>query len=170
VDEVAGHERDRPGIIRCSDQAAPYQAQTTAQPSPTAQQTVLPPGSPSPSFEGETWSHYARTNVMLAAQRFARRARDELFGALEKLGDRLWIPHQVALEHRAECRFPIKRAPAGRRDQSLAKASVPSTCRNKPRQWLWCWSEHVRERSVKQSAQPTLVRTQHLPPPAKTAR
>jgi hypothetical protein len=27
-----------------------------------------------------------------------------------------------------------------------------------------------RERSVKPSAQPTLVRTQHLPPPAKTAR
>jgi hypothetical protein len=40
----------------------------------------------------------------------------------------------------------------------------------------WCLrsSEAVRrcrqERSVKPSAQPTLVRTQHLPPPAKTAR
>jgi len=30
-----------------------------------------------------------------------------------------------------------------------------------------CWGEE--ERSVKPSAQPTLVRTQHLPPPAKTA-
>ena len=31
-------------------------------------------------------------------------------------------------------------------------------------------SGHVWRRSVKPSAQPTLVRTQHLPPPAKTAR
>jgi hypothetical protein len=38
------------------------------------------------------------TNVMLAAYRFERQARDELFGALEKLGERLWIPYQVALE------------------------------------------------------------------------
>jgi len=32
------------------------------------------------------------------------------------------------------------------------------------------WFSGQRERSVKPSAQPTLVRTQHLPPPAKTAR
>jgi len=38
------------------------------------------------------------TNVMLAAYRFERHARDELLAALEKLEDRLWIPHQVALE------------------------------------------------------------------------
>lgn len=38
------------------------------------------------------------TNVLLDAYRFAPRARDELFEALEKLGNRLWIPHQVALE------------------------------------------------------------------------
>ncbi|MFJ6150119.1 PIN domain-containing protein [Micromonospora profundi] len=38
------------------------------------------------------------TNVLLDAYRFAPRARNELFEALEKLGDRLWIPHQVALE------------------------------------------------------------------------
>jgi hypothetical protein len=38
------------------------------------------------------------TNVMLAAYRFERQARDELFTALAKLGDRLWIPYQVALE------------------------------------------------------------------------
>jgi PIN like domain len=38
------------------------------------------------------------TNVLLALYRFQAGARDELFGALEKLGDRLWIPHQVGLE------------------------------------------------------------------------
>jgi hypothetical protein len=37
-------------------------------------------------------------NVMLAPYRFQAGARDELFGALEKLGDRLWIPYQVGLE------------------------------------------------------------------------
>jgi hypothetical protein len=37
-------------------------------------------------------------NVVLNLYRFQRTARDELFGALEKLGDRLWIPHQVGLE------------------------------------------------------------------------
>jgi PIN like domain len=38
------------------------------------------------------------TNVMLAAYRFEVQARDELLSAFEKLDDRLWIPHQVALE------------------------------------------------------------------------
>ncbi len=38
------------------------------------------------------------TNVLLAAYRFERQAREELFSAFDKLGDRLWIPHQVALE------------------------------------------------------------------------
>lgn len=37
-------------------------------------------------------------NVMLAPYRFQARARDELFAVLEKLGKRLWIPHQVGLE------------------------------------------------------------------------
>lgn len=38
------------------------------------------------------------TNVLLDAYRFARTAREELLTVLEQLGDRLWIPHQVALE------------------------------------------------------------------------
>jgi hypothetical protein len=38
------------------------------------------------------------TNVLLDAYRFAAEARAELFGALEALGGRLWVPHQVALE------------------------------------------------------------------------
>ena len=38
------------------------------------------------------------TNVLLNLYRFQARARNELFGALEKLGERLWIPHQVGLE------------------------------------------------------------------------
>lgn len=38
------------------------------------------------------------TNVLLNLYRFQAGARDELFGALEKLGERLWIPHQVGLE------------------------------------------------------------------------
>ncbi len=37
-------------------------------------------------------------NVLLSLYRFQREARDQLFGALEKLSERLWIPHQVALE------------------------------------------------------------------------
>src|SRR5690348_6345294 len=36
--------------------------------------------------------------------------------------------------------------------------------------WSAAWNSAEGERSVKPSAQPTLVRTQHLPPPAKTAR
>ena len=38
------------------------------------------------------------TNVLLNFYRFQSTARDELFGALEKLGDRLWVPYQVGLE------------------------------------------------------------------------
>jgi hypothetical protein len=38
------------------------------------------------------------TNVLLKLYRFQARARDELFGALEKLSERLWVPHQVAVE------------------------------------------------------------------------
>ncbi|MFF3868916.1 PIN domain-containing protein, partial [Micromonospora sp. NPDC001898] len=38
------------------------------------------------------------TNVLLDAYRFAAKTRAELFEALERLGDRLWLPHQVALE------------------------------------------------------------------------
>jgi hypothetical protein len=46
------------------------------------------------------------TNVMLASYRFERQARDELLHAFEKLEDRLWIPHQVALEFQSlPCRM-----------------------------------------------------------------
>jgi PIN like domain len=38
------------------------------------------------------------TNVLLRLYRFQTTAREQLFGILEKLGDRLWIPHQVGLE------------------------------------------------------------------------
>jgi hypothetical protein len=38
------------------------------------------------------------TNVLLSAYRFAPAARDELLTAMERLGDRLWIPDQVAHE------------------------------------------------------------------------
>lgn len=38
------------------------------------------------------------TNVLLALYRFQGKAREQLFGALEKLGDSLWVPHQVGLE------------------------------------------------------------------------
>jgi PIN like domain len=38
------------------------------------------------------------TNVLLNLYRFQAGARDKLFGALATLNDRLWIPHQVALE------------------------------------------------------------------------
>ena len=45
----------------------------------------------------------------------------------------------------------------------------PDTASNRGSTGQWR-SLRRRERSVKPSAQPTLVRTQHLPPPAKTAR
>jgi hypothetical protein len=38
------------------------------------------------------------TNVLLNLYRLPTTARDELIGVLEQLKDRLWIPHQVALE------------------------------------------------------------------------
>lgn len=38
------------------------------------------------------------TNVLLTLYRWQGEGRAQLFGALEKLGDRLWIPHQVGLE------------------------------------------------------------------------
>ncbi|MFG6195420.1 PIN domain-containing protein [Nonomuraea sp. JJY05] len=38
------------------------------------------------------------TNVLLDAYRFAPTARNELLSVLAKLGNRLWIPHQVASE------------------------------------------------------------------------
>jgi PIN like domain len=38
------------------------------------------------------------TNVLLSLYRFQSEGREELFGALERLGDRLWIPYQVAFE------------------------------------------------------------------------
>ena len=37
-------------------------------------------------------------NVLLSLYRFQPVGRDELFGALKKTGDRLWVPHQVGLE------------------------------------------------------------------------
>lgn len=40
----------------------------------------------------------ADTNVLLSLYRFQAEAREQLFGALEIIGNRLWIPHQVALE------------------------------------------------------------------------
>jgi hypothetical protein len=38
------------------------------------------------------------TNVLLSLYRFQSEARDDLFRALERLGNRLWIPYQVGLE------------------------------------------------------------------------
>ena len=38
------------------------------------------------------------TNVLLSTYRFASDARNELISILERLADRIWIPHQVALE------------------------------------------------------------------------
>jgi predicted nucleic acid-binding protein len=38
------------------------------------------------------------TNVLLNLYRYQERTRDELFNTLDKLSDRVWIPHHVALE------------------------------------------------------------------------
>ena len=60
---------------------------------------------------------------------------------------------------------PLNRYPAYRAVSSCAILAMPPALRHT----AGCPSGQ-RERSVKPSAQPTLVRTQHLPPPAKTAR
>lgn len=53
------------------------------------------------------------TNVLLDAYRFAPGPRDELLTALEAFGDRLWIPHQVALEfHRNRIKVISKQGQA----------------------------------------------------------
>ena len=39
------------------------------------------------------------TNVLLDLYRFSDSARDALFKVMESLGDRLWIPYQVAYEY-----------------------------------------------------------------------
>jgi hypothetical protein len=38
------------------------------------------------------------TNVLLNLYRFGPNARSELFSAFERVGDRVWLPHQVGLE------------------------------------------------------------------------
>jgi PIN like domain len=38
------------------------------------------------------------TNVLLDLYRYTPETKDELFAVLERLEDRIWIPHQVALE------------------------------------------------------------------------
>jgi rRNA-processing protein FCF1 len=38
------------------------------------------------------------TNVLLSLYEFKQATRDDVFRALERLGDRLWLPHQVGLE------------------------------------------------------------------------
>jgi hypothetical protein len=40
-------------------------------------------------------------NVLLNVYRFSERARDDLLKVLHRVADRLWIPHQVALEYQA---------------------------------------------------------------------
>src|SRR5207245_11761410 len=66
---------------------------------------------------------------------------------------------------RHDPRSPAKARPAYRPVSSWAILAMPPALRHT----AGCPSGQ-RERSVKPSAQPTLVRTQHLPPPAKTAR
>jgi hypothetical protein len=39
------------------------------------------------------------TNVLLGLYRYPKEARDDLVGVLRQTSDRLWIPHQVALEY-----------------------------------------------------------------------
>lgn len=39
------------------------------------------------------------TNILLNLYRFPSEARDDLIRALDRVRDRLWIPHQVALEY-----------------------------------------------------------------------
>jgi hypothetical protein len=64
------------------------------------------------------------TNVLLNLYRYQERTREELFSTLEKLGDRVWIPHHVALEFQRNRLSVI--AEQGRRFSDIAKV-VEST-------------------------------------------
>lgn len=58
----------------------------------------LPPDEPRTRTVLRTGLVVVDTNVLLDAYRYTESARNELFAALGALQDRLWIPHQVALE------------------------------------------------------------------------
>jgi hypothetical protein len=60
--------------------------------------------------------------------------------------------------------------PGSRGARTCRGRRLPQTCLAARIRWSARLTRVEGERSVKPSAQPTLVRTQHLPPPAKTAR
>ena len=60
--------------------------------------------------------------------------------------------------------------PGSRGARTCSGRRRPQTCLAARIRWSARLTRVEGERSVKPSAQPTLVRTQHLPPPAKTAR
>lgn len=68
------------------------------------------------------------TNVLLDAYRFAPEARAELFGALEALADRLWIPHQVAAEFHKNRAMVIAEHDAAYREATSAIREFRERC------------------------------------------
>jgi hypothetical protein len=68
------------------------------------------------------------TNVLLDAYRFAPEARSDLLKALEALSDRLWIPHQVALEFHRNRADVIADHDAAYRDASTAISNFRQQC------------------------------------------
>jgi PIN like domain len=69
------------------------------------------------------------TNVLLDLYRMQAEARAQLFGALEKLGTRLWIPHQVGLEfHRNRLDVIAEREKSFAKAQSEFEAAIDGLC------------------------------------------
>ena len=68
--------------------------------------------------------------------------------------------------------WPFRPRPWGARNGAHGRTvdgSSPQSCLERRMRWSAACTSAGGERSVKPSAQPTLVRTQHLPPPAKMA-
>ena len=68
--------------------------------------------------------------------------------------------------------WPFRPRPWGARNGAHGRTvdgSSPQSCLERRMRWSAACTSSGGERSVKPSAQPTLVRTQHLPPPAETA-
>ncbi len=53
----------------------------------------------SQKFGANAFLYWTDTNVLLGLYRYPKEAHDELIRTFNQIEDRLWIPHQVALEY-----------------------------------------------------------------------
>lgn len=65
------------------------------------------------------------TNVLFALYRFSTAERERLLHVLEQVQDRLWVPHQVALEYQ-RARESVIRAQAGQYESVVSLVAAPT--------------------------------------------